>query len=89
MSDGSNGVPVESGERLAIGISFGNSSSSIARISPEGKAEVIANEEGDRQIPTVLSYIDGEEYHGTQAKTQLVRNPQNTVAYFRDYLGKE
>lgn len=43
----------------------------------------------DRQIPTVLSYIDGEEYHGTQAKSQLVRNPQNTVAYFRDYLGKE
>lgn len=71
----------------------------------EGKVEVIANEEGgsssdirchetqltrlDRQIPTVLSYIDGEEYHGTQAKAQLIRNPQNTVAYFRDYLGKE
>lgn len=43
----------------------------------------------DRQIPTVLSYIDGEEYHGTQAKSQLIRNSQNTVAYFRDYLGKE
>ena len=42
----------------------------------------------DRQIPTFLSYIDGEEYHGTQAKAQLVRNPNNTVAYFRDYLGK-
>lgn len=43
----------------------------------------------DRQIPTVLSYIDGEEFHGTQAKGQLVRNAQNTVAYFRDYIGKE
>jgi molecular chaperone DnaK (HSP70) len=43
----------------------------------------------DRQIPTVLSYIDGEEYHGTQAKAQLVRNSKNTVAYFRDYLGKD
>lgn len=43
----------------------------------------------DRQIPTVLSYIDGEEYHGTQAKAQLVRNSANTVAYFRDYLGKQ
>ncbi|KAH2334037.1 hypothetical protein KXW87_008859 [Aspergillus fumigatus] len=84
----SNGVAAEAPERFAIGISFGNSSSSIARLTPEGKAEVIANEEGDRQIPTVLSYIDGEEYHGTQAKAQLVRNPQNTVAYFRDYVGK-
>ena len=55
----------------------------------EGKAEVIANEEGDRQIPSVLSYIEGEEYLGTQAKSQLVRNSKNTVAYFRDYLGKE
>ncbi|OJJ51376.1 hypothetical protein ASPZODRAFT_127445 [Penicilliopsis zonata CBS 506.65] len=88
MSDESNSVPAEAPERFAIGISFGNSSSSIARISPEGKAEVIANEEGDRQIPSVLSYIEGEEYHGTQAKAQLIRNPKNTVAYFRDYLGK-
>ncbi|CBF77141.1 hypothetical protein AN4616.2 [Aspergillus nidulans FGSC A4] len=85
MSDEINGT----GERFAIGISFGNSSSSIARINPEGKAEVIANEEGDRQIPSILSYIGGEQYHGTQAKAQLIRNPSNTVAYFRDYLGKD
>ncbi|KAL4785914.1 heat shock protein 70 family [Aspergillus varians] len=84
MSDETNGA----GERFAIGISFGNSSSSIARINPEGKAEVIANEEGDRQIPSVLSYIGGEQYHGSQAKSQLIRNSSNTVAYFRDYLGK-
>lgn len=32
--------------RVAIGISFGNSYSSIAYTSGEGKAEVIANEEG-------------------------------------------
>lgn len=43
----------------------------------------------DRQIPSILSYTEGEEYHGTQAKSQLVRNPKNTVAYFRDFLGKE
>ncbi|KAL4751586.1 hypothetical protein BDW72DRAFT_173296 [Aspergillus terricola var. indicus] len=85
MSDETNAT----GERFAIGISFGNSSSSIARINPEGKAEVIANEEGDRQIPSILSYIGGEQYHGTQAKAQLIRNPSNTVAYFRDYLGKD
>jgi len=57
-------------------------------VQKDGKAEVIANEEGDRQIPSVLSYVKGEEYHGTQAKSQLVRNSKNTVAYFRDYLGK-
>ncbi|KAI9670730.1 MAG: Hsp70 protein that interacts with Zuo1p [Caeruleum heppii] len=75
--------------RTAIGISFGNSNSSIAFTSGEGKPEVIANEEGDRQIPSILSYVAGEEYHGAQAKSHLVRNPNNTVAYFRDFLGKD
>jgi len=43
----------------------------------------------DRQIPSILSYVEGEELQGAQAKAQLVRNPKNTVAYFRDFLGKE
>ena len=43
----------------------------------------------DRQIPSILSYVDGEEYNGQQAKQQLVRNSKNTVAYFRDFLGQE
>ena len=34
------------GERTAIGISFGNSNSSIAWTTNEDKAEVIANEDG-------------------------------------------
>ena len=79
----------EQPQPIAIGISFGNGNSSIAYTNvAEGKAEVIANEEGDRQIPSVLSYIGGEEYTGTQAKSQIVRNPRNTIAYFRDFLGK-
>lgn len=43
----SNGVKsvVEPGERVAIGITFGNSNSSIA-FTVDDKAEVIANEDG-------------------------------------------
>ncbi|KAH8803065.1 putative ribosome-associated complex subunit SSZ1 [Xylogone sp. PMI_703] len=77
------------GERVAIGIAFGNSNSSIAYTTVEDKAEVIANEDGDRQIPSILSYVDGEEYNGQQAKQQLIRNSKNTVAYFRDFLGQD
>jgi len=55
----------------------------------DGKVELIANEEGDRHIPSVLSYLDSEEFHGGEAKAQIVRNPTNTVAYFRDFLGKK
>ncbi|CAK7204264.1 Hsp70 protein that interacts with Zuo1p [Sporothrix eucalyptigena] len=75
-------------DRTAIGISFGNSNSSIA-YTFDDRVEVIANEDGDRQIPTVLSYVDGEEYYGQQAKNFLVRNPKNTVAYFKDLLGRD
>ena len=88
-TDEDNGATVTPPERCVIGISFGNTNSSIAHTSSEGKAEVIANEEGDRQIPSILSYIEGEEFHGTQAKAQLVRNSKNTVAFFRDFVGKE
>ncbi|KAK1817301.1 Hsp70 protein that interacts with Zuo1p [Friedmanniomyces endolithicus] len=75
-------------QRTAIGLSFGNSYSSIAHTA-DGKTEVIANEEGDRQIPSILSYVSGEEFQGAQAKVQLVRNPRNTIAYFRDLLGRK
>ncbi|KID89438.1 heat shock 70 kd protein cognate 1 [Metarhizium guizhouense ARSEF 977] len=78
----------EPADRVVIGITFGNSNSSIA-FTVDDKAEVIANEDGDRQIPTVLSYVDGDEYYGAQAKAFLVRNPSNSIAYFREFLGKD
>ncbi|KAJ0123283.1 hsp70-like protein [Diaporthe amygdali] len=86
--NGVTGPSPQPGDRVAIGITFGNSNSSIA-YTIDDKAEVIANEDGDRQIPTILSYVDGEEYYGGQAKNFLVRNPNNTVAYFKDFLGKD
>lgn len=72
---------------IVIGLSFGNTSSSIAYLK-EGKVEVIANQDGDRAIPSMLSYAQGDEYHGLQAKLQLVRNSKNTIGNFRDFLEK-
>ncbi|RYP61814.1 hypothetical protein DL770_009707 [Monosporascus sp. CRB-9-2] len=85
---GANKVGVAPDERTAIGIAFGNSYSSIA-VTVDDSPVVIANEDGDRQIPTCLSYVDGEEYTGNQGKAFLVRNPKNTVTAFRDFLGQE
>ncbi|KAF4124573.1 Molecular chaperone DnaK (HSP70), partial [Geosmithia morbida] len=69
----------EPSDRVAIGITFGNSNSSIA-YTIDDKAEVIANEDGDRQIPTILSYVDGEEYYGAQAKAFLSIDPTHCHA---------
>ncbi|KAI0413260.1 Hsp70 protein-domain-containing protein [Xylaria grammica] len=82
------GVGAAPGDRCAIGISFGNSYSSIA-CTIDDSPVVIANEDGDRQIPTVLSYVDGEEYTGNQAKALLVRNPKNTVVAFKEFIGQD
>ena len=71
-----------------LGISFGNTSSSIAYINPKNDVDVIANPDGERAIPSVLSYVGEDEYHGGQALQQLVRNPSNTIINFRDFIGK-
>ncbi|KAH9889188.1 HSP70-domain-containing protein [Xylariomycetidae sp. FL2044] len=86
--DDANQLGEAPGDRCAIGISFGNSYSSIA-CTIDDSPVVIANEDGDRQIPTILSYVDGEEYTGNQAKALLIRNPKNSVAYFKDFLGQD
>lgn len=72
-----------------IGISFGNTSSSIAVANSDGKVEVIANPDGDRSIPSALAYVGEDEYHGQQAKAQLIRNSKNTIINFRDFIGKK
>lgn len=71
-----------------IGITFGNTSSSIAVATQDGKVDVIANPDGDRAIPSALSYVGSDEYHGVQAEHQLVRNAKNTIINFRDFIGK-
>ncbi|KAG9258669.1 Hsp70 protein-domain-containing protein [Emericellopsis atlantica] len=88
MAENASNAGPEPGSRVTIGITFGNSNSSIA-YTTDSKAEVIADEAGDRQIPTVLSYNDGDEYYGGQAKAFLVRQPKITIAYFRDFLGQD
>lgn len=70
-----------------IGITFGNTTSSIAYVNPKNDVDVIANPDGERSIPSVLSYVGSDEYHGGQALQQLVRNPKNTIVNFRDFIG--
>lgn len=72
-----------------IGISFGNTTSSIAAPAQDGKGvEVIANPDGERAIPSSLAYVGEDEYHGGQALAHLVRNPRSTIINFRDYIGQ-
>ncbi|KAJ2748300.1 Hsp70 protein that interacts with Zuo1p, partial [Coemansia nantahalensis] len=71
-----------------IGLSLGNQNSVIAIINKDHRAEVIANEDGEHKTPSYIAFSGEEEYHGSQAKHQVVRNAQNTIVGFRDILGR-
>ncbi|KAI7870789.1 heat shock protein 70 family [Spinellus fusiger] len=71
-----------------IGINFGTSYTSIGYLNKEGRADCLANEEGDRQIASVLAFHGEEEVVGSQAKSDIARHPKTTVANFRATLGK-
>ncbi|TEB14213.1 hypothetical protein FA13DRAFT_1617125, partial [Coprinellus micaceus] len=67
-----------------VGINFGNSYASIAVLAKDGTAECIANEDGERQIASAISFHGEETYIGSSAKAQLVKNSQNTIINFRN-----
>ncbi|KAG8839652.1 Hsp70 protein that interacts with Zuo1p [Serendipita sp. 400] len=71
-----------------VGINFGNSYASIAVLNKDGIPDCIANEDGERQIATAMSFYGEEVYIGNQAKLQLVKNSKNTIIGFRNLLGK-
>ncbi|KAG8835672.1 Hsp70 protein that interacts with Zuo1p [Serendipita sp. 399] len=71
-----------------VGINFGNSYASIAVLNKDGVPDCIANEDGERQIATAMSFYGEEVYIGNQAKQQLVKNSKNTIIGFRNLLGK-
>ncbi|CAK5273857.1 unnamed protein product [Mycena citricolor] len=72
-----------------VGINFGNTYASVAVYTKEGIAECIANENGERQIACAIAFHGEEIYIGNQALPQLVKNSQNTIAGFRNLLGKK
>jgi len=76
----------ESGK--VIGIDLGTTNSVVA-VMEGGQAAVIANEEGGRTTPSVVSFGDeGERLVGAVAKRQSVTNPQGTVYSIKRFMGR-
>ncbi|CAO1618288.1 unnamed protein product [Parajaminaea phylloscopi] len=75
-------------QSAVIGVNFGHSFSSIAAINQHGRADVIANEDGERQLATRIAFNEGQVYIGNQATPQLVRNANNVIDKFANLLGQ-
>uniref|UniRef100_A0A8C9ZF58 Heat shock protein 14 n=1 Tax=Sander lucioperca TaxID=283035 RepID=A0A8C9ZF58_SANLU len=71
----------------AIGVHFGYTCA-CAAIFKDGRADVVANDAGDRVTPAVVGYRDTEQIVGIAAKQGRVRNAANTVVKVKQVLGR-
>nr|XP_040029858.1 heat shock 70 kDa protein 14 isoform X2 [Gasterosteus aculeatus aculeatus] len=71
----------------AIGVHFGYTCA-CAAIFKDGRAEVVANDAGDRVTPAVVGYRDTEKIVGIAAKQGRIRNAANTIVKVKQVLGR-
>jgi molecular chaperone DnaK len=73
----------------AVGIDLGTTNSAIA-VMEGGKPTVIANSEGGRTTPSVVSITKkGERLVGQLAKRQAALNPENTIYSIKRFIGRK
>lgn len=71
-----------------IGIDLGTTNSCVS-IMEGGSAKVIANAEGARTTPSIISYKDAERLVGVSAKRQAVTNPERTLSSTKRFIGRK
>ncbi|XP_041636878.1 heat shock 70 kDa protein 14 [Cheilinus undulatus] len=71
----------------AIGVHFGYTCACVA-VFKDGRADVVANDAGDRVTPAVVAFRDTEQIVGIAAKQGRVRNAANTVEKVKQVLGR-
>lgn len=69
-----------------IGIDLGTTNSVVA-VLEGNEAKIIANPEGNRTTPSVVSFKNGEIQVGEVAKRQAVTNP-NTISSIKRHIGE-
>lgn len=72
----------------AVGIDLGTTNSVIS-VLDGGEPTVIANAEGGRTTPSVVSFKDGEVLVGEVAKRQAITNPDQTVRSVKRNMGTD
>jgi len=72
---------------VAIGIDLGTTNT-VCAIMEGDQPTIIANQEGKRLTPSVVSFKKGKRIVGQAAKRQLELHPQTTIHSIKRYLGR-
>src|SRR5271154_7481607 len=71
-----------------IGIDLGTTNS-VVSVMEGGEVKVIANQDGNRILPSVVAYTEkGDRLVGDPAKRQAVTNPRRTVYSIKRFMGR-
>lgn len=83
---GQSAVPHE--HRLAVGIDLGTTNSLVASVR-NGKVETLCDGHGQFVLPSVVRYqMDADPIIGFDAKAAETKDPLNTIASIKRYMGR-
>ncbi len=75
-------------KRLAVGIDLGTTNSLVASVL-SGDAKVLADDNGQQSMPSVVHYAEnGDVIVGLAAESLAVTDPQNTISSAKRLMGK-
>jgi len=73
---------------IILGIDLGTTYTCFG-IYKDGKVEIICNEQGNRTLPSYVSFTDEERYIGETAKAMSGQNAKNTVYDAKRLIGRK